>query len=267
MMGKVLDFWGRSFAHARFARLNGFLFQLGARGLGIHNYPESGEEWLIKTLAANSRGAGPFVMFDVGANRGAYAMLFRHSFPNAVIHCFEPNPRIFEVLESSTRGQGLILHQFGFSDQSGELSLYDHAAHTDGEHATLYADVFKTLNQTPYESVRVALKTIDQFCAEENISHVDFLKIDIEGHEIHCLRGAREMIAAKRIDVIQFEFNKMNLCSRTFMADFFDALEGFDLYRLLPHSLLPLRQNDTLKTNLFAYQNVVAVRQGVPFGR
>jgi hypothetical protein len=49
------------------------------------------------------------------------------------------------------------------------------------------------------------------------------------------------------------------------MTDFFEVLIGFQLYRLLPTSLLPLRQNDILKTNLFEYQNVVAIRQGVSF--
>jgi FkbM family methyltransferase len=267
MMEKILDFWGRSFARARFAKINGFLFQLGARGLGIHNYPESGEEWFVKTLAANARDTSCFVVFDVGANRGVYATLLRRSFPTAVIHCFEPHPRTFEILKSSTTELNLILHNFGLSHQSEELNLHDHAGHTDGEHATLYADVFESLNQTAYDSVRIALKTVDQFCSEEGVARVDFLKIDIEGHEIHCLRGAKEMIAAGRIDIAQFEFNKMNLCSRTFMTDFFDVLEGFQLYRLLPGSLLPLRRSDTLKTNLFEYQNVIAIRHGVPFGR
>lgn len=233
--------------------------------MGIHNYPVSGEEWLVDRLATIASGVNRFVIFDVGANRGAYAALLRRSFPNAVIHSFEPHPRTFETLKAGTAGLNLNLHNFGFSHQAEELDLHDYASPTDSEHASLYSGVFQSLTQMPYVSVRVALKTIDQFCAEANIAHIDFLKIDIEGHEIHCLRGAKDMIAAGQIGVVQFEFNKMNVCSRTFMADFFEVLKGFQLYRLLPTSLLPLRESDILKTNLFEYQNVVAIRQGVSF--
>jgi FkbM family methyltransferase len=39
------------------------------------------------------------------------------------------------------------------------------------------------------------------------ISRLDFVKIDVEGHELHCLEGARELLVTHR-PIIQFEENK-----------------------------------------------------------
>jgi hypothetical protein len=52
----------------------------------------------------------------------------------------------------------------------------------------------------------------------------------------------------------------MNLVSRVFLGDFFAALPGFRLHRLLPRGFILLE--DRPLENLFAFQNIVAVRIG-----
>jgi hypothetical protein len=39
---------------------------------------------------------------------------------------------------------------------------------------------------------------LDDFCAREAIDRVDFVKIDVEGAELHVLEGGREVIEAHR---------------------------------------------------------------------
>jgi FkbM family methyltransferase len=36
--------------------------------------------------------------------------------------------------------------------------------------------------------------SLDDYCARSGIDRIDYLKIDVEGHEINVLRGAREII-------------------------------------------------------------------------
>ena len=38
------------------------------------------------------------------------------------------------------------------------------------------------------------IDTIDNYCAENSIDHIHLLKIDIEGHELDVLSGARECL-------------------------------------------------------------------------
>jgi len=61
---------------------------------------------------------------------------------------------------------------------------------------------------------------------------------------------------------VQFEFNAMNLESRTFFRDLVALLPNYRLHRLLPDgwALLPYTP---LTCELFAYQNIVAVREGI----
>jgi hypothetical protein len=89
---------------------------------------------------------------------------------------------------------------------------------------------------------------------------VRLLKIDTEGHEASVLRGARETIAGRRIELVQFEFNAMNVASRTFFKDFVDLLPGYRFYRLLPDGRVPLRYSPHA-CEIFAFQNVVAIRE------
>ena len=92
----------------------------------------------------------------------------------------------------------------------------------------------------------------------ERIDIIDFLKVDTEGHELAVLQGASSLIEDGRIGCIHFEFNEMNIVSRVFFLDFRELLHNYKLYRLLPNGLLPLGDSP-LETELFAYQNIVAL--------
>ena len=52
------------------------------------------------------------------------------------------------------------------------------------------------------------------------LERLNLLKIDAEGNEYKILLGAKQALQANIIDVIQFEFNEMNVISRVFMKDF-----------------------------------------------
>jgi len=46
--------------------------------------------------------------------------------------------------------------------------------------------------------VRVAVTTIDDYCYEQKIPRIDFLKVDVEGAESLVIAGAREILRDKR---------------------------------------------------------------------
>ncbi len=112
------------------------------------------------------------------------------------------------------------------------------------------------------ESIEVPATTVDRFLQERAIRHVDLMKIDVEGLEMSVLEGAKDALDAGRIGMVQFEFNEMNVHSRTFFRDFSTFLQGFDFYRILNNgALLSLAGQPGFLLEIFFYQNIVAVRR------
>jgi hypothetical protein len=86
------------------------------------------------------------------------------------------------------------------------------------------------------ETETVRTRTLDDYCDINDIEQIDYLKIDVEGHELDVLSGATKMIENKSIDRISFEFGGSNIDTRTYLRDyhnFFDK-RGYDIYRILP---------------------------------
>jgi hypothetical protein len=50
--------------------------------------------------------------------------------------------------------------------------------------------------------------TLDIYCEERGIARIDLLKIDVEGAELQVLQGAQEMLRARRIGCVAFEFGQ-----------------------------------------------------------
>ena len=117
-----------------------------------------------------------------------------------------------------------------------------------------YIFCYFNLSYSPFEYCPT-----DQFAEENRIQSIDFLKIDTEGHDYDVLAGARQLLVSNRINVIQFEFNKMNVVSRIFFKDFFNLLENYRLFRMLKDGLIPIGHYRPGKCEFFAYQNIVAI--------
>jgi FkbM family methyltransferase len=245
-----------------FQGLNRRLFQIALSGMGVgnHNIERRDErrvlEKLRKLLPAEA------VIFDVGANVGQYATIARAAFPKARITSFEPNPAAFAKLQAAAERLGLEVIPMGCGNTVGRVPMFDRSADGGTPFATLVPGVLERTGRFDPARFEVELTTIDQFCEDRGVDQVDLLKIDVEGFEQSVLEGASAMLAGRRIRVIQFEFNEMNLFSRTSMDDIAALLDGYALHRLLyDGSLLEIGSAPAIQRNLFGFQNIVAVRR------
>jgi hypothetical protein len=93
------------------------------------------------------------------------------------------------------------------------------------------------------------------------VGRIDFLKLDVEGHELSILRGASRLLAEGRVSMLQFEFGPANIYSRTYFYDFWSLLSGsFDLYRIIPRGIVPVRFYGE-HHEVFLTTNYLAVRR------
>jgi hypothetical protein len=146
----------------------------------------------------------------------------------------------------------------GCGDKPGRLSLFDTSADAGSETATFVSGIIDNA-----VSIDVEIVTVDEYCDANGIERIDLLKMDVEGFEVVVLRGSQRMLSERRVAIVQFEFNEMNLASHTTLEDMQMLLPSYSLHRVLyDGNLLPLHNAPPYRRNIFVYQNMVAILKG-----
>jgi FkbM family methyltransferase len=252
------DTYAYLFARKKFFRLNKVFFQLSLRGLGILNYKNdvvSGEQHFLRE---RFRSVARPIVFDVGANVGGYASAVLSQNPNAQLFAFEPHPETFQQLSENLIGREIQLINAACGRVAGEMILYDYST-AASEHASFYQEVIEQLHHKEARAHSVQVIDLDTFASGRGIEHIDLLKIDTEGHELVVLDGAQRLLRDRKISAIQFEFNEMNVISRTFFRDFYTALPEYKLFRMVRDGLIPLPEYSPGLCEIFLFQNIVAL--------
>ena len=132
---------------------------------------------------------------DVGAWYGPWAIALAKRFDDVVT--IEPNPSVADRLEGALPGN-VRLERFAASDRAGTAVLEAPEA--------LGAEGIGRLTTEPatggHRTTEVATCTIDSL----GLSDVDFMKIDVEGHELEAITGASATIQRCRpVLVVELE--------------------------------------------------------------
>lgn len=242
---------------------NELLFRIARKIVDRHNADNdfdmrtNGELWMCRRMLPNAR-----VVFDVGANQGGWAAIAHDINPQARIHCFEPSAKTFRMLEQNTSLPNVVLNPFGLGEreETGTLWVYGDGALSNA----LYHRVGTIGEQQGTETVRI--RRLDDYCSENAIDAIDFLKIDVEGHELSVFRGAERMFRESRIGIVQFEYNDTFIDSRTQLKDlwqFIGEIGGdYAFYKIYPHELRHIpRYSQQYET--FRYSNWALLRRDV----
>lgn len=111
---------------------------------------------------------------------------------------------------------------------------------------------------------QVEIRTLDSYCNEKKIHEIDFLKIDVEGHEFAVIQGGKELFASECIKIVQFEYGGTYIDSRILLRDFFDFFKGlnYKFYLLYPNRVGLISNYDQRLEN-FQYKNFLIVNNDV----
>ncbi len=233
----------------------------GENNCDIHT---NGEMHFLRKALVDSK-----IVFDIGANTGEWIKIALSINPNLIIHCFEPSKATFQQLLANSFNQQVTCNNFGFSSEEHETQL---KIFSDGSKMnSLYRrcgleEGWGFSPQTKTETVK--LDTLDSYCHKHNINKVDFLKLDVEGHELEVLRGAKDILSKGMVKMIQFEYGGCNIDSRVLLKDFFDLFSrhNYALYKIFPKDIKRFERYDQRLEN-FQYQNWVAVSNGTEIGK
>jgi FkbM family methyltransferase len=117
----------------------------------------------------------PTVIFDLGANIGMATIFFKNKFPDALVVSVEPEKSNFELLVKNTEKYDKVSrYNNGIWNRSTNLMIDDQGLGNWGF----------MVKEVDYENERtIKAKSIHDIMKEQNVDHIDVLKIDIEGSE------------------------------------------------------------------------------------
>jgi FkbM family methyltransferase len=135
---------------------------------------------------------------DVGANIGYFAVnaaMILGQADGAVVHAFEPNPRIHALLLKNISINWslarIVAHQLALGEEEGELTL--HVAGKLASNGTLIGRASGTV-AAGTETFAVAVRPLQQVIPEPG--RIGLVKIDVEGAEAMVVRGAEAVLQA-----------------------------------------------------------------------
>lgn len=218
---------------------------------------QNGELTVMQKFLPTSR-----IVFDVGANVGDWTKLALEINANLAIHCFEPGSQAYKKLASRNFPESVVCNNTGLSSANKEekLYLFDESSTLNSLHQRTGLEVYKI--KTPEKTETIQLETLDSYCEKNKIVEIDFLKMDIEGHELEAFKGATRMFKEKNIKMVQFEYGGCNIDAKVLLKDIFEFFKTYDykLYKIYPNEIKHVPKYAQTLEN-FQYQNWLALRQ------
>ena len=152
----------------------------------------------------NQKDSGWF--FDVGANVGLYTWEVRKVCPTRKILAFEPDPENIKLLEKTLRGanlQNVEICKYALSNQLAEVSFFqDNLTSATGCVAGKNKPWIEQYLNGSSNEIRVKTETLDSVVRQDRSPSL--IKIDVEGHEVEVLQGARNTLSeAKPLMIIE----------------------------------------------------------------
>lgn len=132
------------------------------------------------------------VVVDIGAAYGFSALYFKDY--AKVIYALEPNEDLFECMKRNTKKyKNIKCFPFGIAGNSRKSTLY-------GYNGAEASTTEKRDNPTSQEEI--LLLSLEEFMKQQNIDHIDLLKVDCEGSEYEIFISDAFKRVAGKIDSI-----------------------------------------------------------------
>ena len=169
------------------------------------------------------RSASP-VLFEIGAGVGHGLEKLEPLFPAASVHAFEPHPTLFgELSAKSWSFAGIVFNSCALSDACGRQPFY--LSGDRGSSSLLPFDpdslYIKGLGMHTEATIETEVLTLDSYCLDRGVGHIDFVSLVVQGCEAKVLAGAAGLLQRQAIDTIQIKIIFRNYYKRP--ASFFDV--------------------------------------------
>lgn len=221
------------------------------------DFKYNGEGWLLESLSSDIRR---FV--EIGANVGQWSGVLIDQYKSTSTGLiFEPGRSMVPLLRSKFGSNPrLEVIEAACGDSHGELLFYEGPGQS--EMSSLVPEF--TADQGIQSSYPVKLTRVDDEVQSRQWPSIDLLKIDAEGWDLACLRGADRLLSTGNAFVVQFEYGPGWAFAGATLAAALRYLKShhYTTY-LLRSDRLDLYDYDILGEH-YCYSNFVAVSPLAP---
>jgi FkbM family methyltransferase len=149
-------------------------------------------------------------IFDVGANLGQFSHDLRNISESlnkvSIIHCFEPNKNLTQVLKSKLGSKNIFINSYGLSNKIKKSYFYLHENHVNSSFLKINKKYFQE-EKKKYQIKKISVKTntLDNYLKKNKIRSVDFLKIDTQAFNEEVIEGSKQSLKNGKIKIIYSE--------------------------------------------------------------
>lgn len=149
---------------------------------------------------------------DGGAYKGDFSLEAANAFPAATIYAFEPQKNSFALLSRNTAAMNRIKPvNCALGNNSGKALFYTNISPLTNSLSKSTADALKYFQcfNDPKRVENVEVVSLYDFLSEENISGIDLLKLDLQGHELQAIQGLGALLSSVKLIYAEVEFLKL----------------------------------------------------------
>lgn len=144
-----------------------------------------------------------WTVVDVGANVGFWSIPLAKALTSGHLYCFEPVQSNYARLSqnitiNNLNSERVTPYPFGLSDCCAKLDITLREDFEQGSSTGNAAIILTEGVDTEMKRIQIEVRTLDSL----EMDRLDFIKLDIEGHEPFFLRGARRTIARFRPKIL-----------------------------------------------------------------
>jgi len=171
-------------------------------GIGLfQNYSQIDINWLPQFLPYNP------IIIEAGAFRGDETLRLAKQWPQGHIIALEPNPEAFEHLQKKMHHESITnveLHNLALNTYTGIAYLNVCHGMKGEDPAFGFASSLLPLAQDMEvyckgPQIVAPCATLDDFCKKIEIDHIDLLRLELEGVELHVLKSSPHILQNTKI--------------------------------------------------------------------
>ena len=149
------------------------------------------------------------IIIDGGSHRGDMVDTLTNILPRAQFHCFEPAPTLgSELSDKYANRTDVLVVNAALGSSPGEAVFNINASLPTSSLLPTATGIQSELREfcTTIEQVTVPVISIDAYCAQQGLSRVDIVKLDLQGYDYQALLGASSILQGVRVVLVEVLF-------------------------------------------------------------